>query len=206
LLAEFTFLLALRTSDVLGIWAVPAVALLLYGAALLAGGIAVAAKWLLVGRVKPGAHGLWTPFVWRNELAWCFIESLALPWIEPALLATPWFNTFYRALGARIGSGVWLESRYLDEPDLVSLGDNVVISRFSDLQTHLFHDRVLQLGPIVIGEGSIVGSRTFLLPDVRLASGVVVHAGSLVPRTEELPEATSWRGIPVQAVHAPTLA
>ena len=206
LLAEFTFLLALRMSDVLGFWAVPAVALLLYGAALVAGGIAVAAKWLLVGRVKPGAHGLWTPFVWRNELAWCFIESLALPWIEPALLATPWFNSFYRALGACIGSGVWLESRYLDEPDLVSIGDNVVISRFSDLQTHLFHDRVLQLGPIDIGEGSIVGSRTFLLPDVRLAAGVVVHAGSLVPRTEELPEKTTWRGIPVQTVHAPTLA
>jgi non-ribosomal peptide synthetase-like protein len=205
-LAEFTFLLTLRVSDILGFLAVPVVALVLYSMALIAAGVTVGAKWLLVGRVKPGAHSLWTPFVWRNELAWCFIESLALPWFEPTLLATPWFNSLFRALGADIGKGVWLETRYLDEPDLVTIGDGAVISRFADLQTHLFHDRVLRLGPISVGAGSVIGSRTFVLPDARIGDGVVVHAGSLVPRTEDLPDHSSWRGIPVEAAHARILS
>ena len=205
-LAEFTFLVTLRVSDILGLLAVPVVAMVLYLAALVAGAIAIAAKWVLVGRVSPGSHSLWTPFVWRNELAWCFIESLALPWIEPTLLATPLFASFYRALGARIGRGVWLETRYLDEPDLVDIGDGAVVSRFSDLQTHLFHDRVLSLGPITIGDHAIVGSRTFVLPDAHVGEGTVVHAGSLVPRHENLPDHTSWQGIPVAAAHAPQLA
>ena len=32
------------------------------------------AKWVLVGRLRPSEHPLWSSFVWRNELADTFVE------------------------------------------------------------------------------------------------------------------------------------
>ena len=49
----------------------------------LACALATAAKWLLVGRLRAGDHPLWSSFIWRNELADTFLESVAVPWIGP---------------------------------------------------------------------------------------------------------------------------
>jgi hypothetical protein len=42
--------------------------------------LATAAKWILTPNVAADRqHPLWSSFVWRNELALTFVESLALP-------------------------------------------------------------------------------------------------------------------------------
>ena len=53
--------------------------LVLLAAGLLAGAVAVAAKWLLVGRIRAGEFPLWSSFVWLNELADTFVETVAAP-------------------------------------------------------------------------------------------------------------------------------
>ena len=68
-----------------------------------AAGIATAAKWLLVGRVRPSEHPLWSTFVWRNELADTALEVLAAPWFARPALGTPALNIWLRSMGARIG-------------------------------------------------------------------------------------------------------
>lgn len=67
-----------------GAWGVVA-ALVLGGpvllvAGMLAAGITVIAKWAIIGRHRPGEHALFTPYVWRSELADTFTEVLAAPW------------------------------------------------------------------------------------------------------------------------------
>ena len=57
---------------------VRAVAALLAAGAL-AGGAAVAAKWVVVGRIPAGEEPLWSSFVWRNELADQFVEIVTAP-------------------------------------------------------------------------------------------------------------------------------
>ena len=47
-----------------------------------------------------------------------------------------------RSLGARIGRGVWCETYWLPEADLVELGDGSTVNRGCVVQTHLFHDRI----------------------------------------------------------------
>ena len=66
-----------------------AVGPLLVAAGTLAALVAVAAKWLLVGRVRPGTHPLWSSFVWRDELADTFVETVAAPWFARAVTGTP---------------------------------------------------------------------------------------------------------------------
>ena len=85
-------------------------------------GVAVAAKWLLVGRIRAGEHPLWSSFVWRNEVADTFVETVAAPWFARAASGTPVLNLWLRALGAEVGRGAWCETYWLPEADLVTLG------------------------------------------------------------------------------------
>ncbi|PVU84280.1 amino acid adenylation protein, partial (plasmid) [Cellulomonas sp. WB94] len=109
-------------------------------AATVACAFATVAKWVLVGRLRVGEHLLWSSFVWRNELADTFVETVAVPWFARSALGTPALNVWLRSLGARIGRGVWCETIWLPEADLVALGDGASVNRGCVLQTHLFHD------------------------------------------------------------------
>jgi len=180
------------------------IAVLLFASSLAALAITVVAKWLLIGRVRPSQHPLWSSFVWRDEVAWTFVESLARPWASSTLIATPIMNVFFRAMGARIGSNVWCETWYLDDPDLVTLGDNVVIGRNADLQTHLFHDRLLRLDHVRTAENVTIGANTYVLPGVDIGADAEINAGSLVTRDDHVPARTSWWGNPVVAMDQTT--
>lgn len=161
--------------------------------------IAISAKWLLVGRVVKSEHRLWTNFVWRNELVWNFVESLVVPWVASVTIDTPIHNHFLRMMGAKIGKNVSLTTWFLDDPDLIRIGDNSTIMKSADLQTHLFHDRLMRLDSVNIGEYSTIGSGAFILPGSRVGSCSSIAAGSLVPRDEVVPELSRWFGNPIEA-------
>ncbi|MEV6210284.1 Pls/PosA family non-ribosomal peptide synthetase [Kitasatospora sp. NPDC051914] len=181
---------------------------LLAGPVLLAAGAAAcvtaaAAKWLLVGRHHAGEHPLWSGYVWRNELADTFVEVLAVPWLIGRVLGTPVLNLWLRAIGARVGRGVWCESYWLPEPDLVTLGDGVSVNRGCVLQTHLFHDRIMRLDTVVLREGATLGPSGIVLPGSTVGARSTLGPASLVMRAETVPADTRWLGNPIEAWHEP---
>ncbi|MFJ8477867.1 Pls/PosA family non-ribosomal peptide synthetase [Kitasatospora sp. NPDC094011] len=179
-------------------------AALLSGLVLLTAGgvaclVAVAAKWLLVGRFRAVEHPLWSGFVWRNELADTFVEVLAVPWLVGSVPGTPVLNLWLRALGAKIGHGVWCESYWLPEADLVTLGDGVSVNRGSVVQTHLFHDRIMRMDTVVLREGSTLGPGGIVLPGSTVGARSTLGPASLVMRAESVPADTRWLGNPIEA-------
>ena len=160
--------------------------------------ITVAVKWMLVGRVRSSEHDLWTSFVWRNELVWNFVESLAIPWTNSVVLETPIINHVFRLLGARIGKNVLISTWFLDDPDLITVETNASLLKSSDLQTHLFHDRLMQLAPVNVGANATIGSGTFLLPGSSVGNHTQIAAGSLVARDENVPGHAKLSGNPVE--------
>ncbi|MFI5671733.1 Pls/PosA family non-ribosomal peptide synthetase [Streptomyces sp. NPDC051704] len=173
------------------------VVLLAAGAA--AGAVSVVAKWLLVGRHRAGEHPLWSGFVWRNELADTFVEVLAVPWLAGSVPGTPLLNLWLRGLGARIGRGVWCESYWLPESDLVELGDGVTVNRGCVLQTHLFHDRILRTDTVVLREGATLGPGGIVLPGSSVGAHSTLGPASLVMAGESVPADTRWLGNPIEA-------
>ena len=95
----------------------------LLAAGALAVTVTTVAKWVLVGRLRPSEHPLWSSFVWRNELADTFVEVLAAPWFARAATGTAVLNVWLRSMGARVGRGVWCETYWLPEADLIDLRD-----------------------------------------------------------------------------------
>ncbi|HEV8555376.1 MAG TPA: Pls/PosA family non-ribosomal peptide synthetase [Actinophytocola sp.] len=169
----------------------------LIGAGVLAGIVAVAAKWLLVGRFRVVEHPLWSSFVWRNELADTFVEVLAAPWLIGALGGTPLMSLWLRGLGARVGRGVWCETYWMPEADLIRLDDGATVNRGCVVQTHLFHDRIMRMDEVVLGEGATLGPHGIALPGATIAAGATVGPASLVNRGETVPPDTRWLGNPI---------
>ena len=187
----------LVTLDRLGAWT-----LLLGGPVMIAGGlvaaaITAAAKWLLVGRHRAGEHPLWSSFVWRNELADTFTEMLAAPWFASVTQGTSALNAWLRLLGARIGRGVWCDTYWLPEPDLVELQDGVTVNHGCVVQTHLFHDRVLALDRVVLRTGATLGPHSVILPAATIGRHATIGPVSLVMRGESVPSRTRWSGNPI---------
>jgi non-ribosomal peptide synthetase-like protein len=170
----------------------------------LAGGLGaviftIAAKWCLMGRYKPEKHPFWSFFVWRDEIINTCQEQLAGAWLLSTALASPLVPAYLRAMGARVGKGVWFETLAITEFDLVDLGDGCAVNRGACIETHLFHDRVLNMGPARLESGSTLGPSSAVLPDTVLGRGCTVGARSVVMRGERLPAHTSWHGAPVQS-------
>lgn len=185
----------------------PLLAALLSGLVLLAAGavacvVSLAAKWLLIGRFKAVEHPLWSGFVWRNELADTFTEVLAVPWLIGAVPGTPLMTLWLRGLGARIGRGVWCESYWLPEADLVTLGAGVSINRGCVLQTHLFHDRIMRMDTVVFREGATLGPGGIVLPGSTIGARSTLGPASLVMGAESVPADTRWLGNPIEAWQA----
>ncbi|HEY1574516.1 MAG TPA: Pls/PosA family non-ribosomal peptide synthetase [Pseudonocardiaceae bacterium] len=189
-------LLVLWTSY--GVWVAAALSgVVLLGAGAVACLVATLAKWLLVGRFRAVEHPLWCSFVWRNELADTFVEVLAVPWLVQAATGTPLLTLWLRTMGAHIGRGVWLETYWLPESDLVRLGDGSTVNRGCVVQTHLFHDRIMSMDEVRLAGGATLGPHGIVLPGASLGTATTVGPGSLVTRGDEVPPHTRWLGNPI---------
>ncbi|WP_349270619.1 amino acid adenylation protein [Mycolicibacterium parafortuitum] len=179
------------------LWAGLAAGPVLLAAGAIAGAIAVAAKWLVVGRITAIEHPLWSSFVWRNEVADTFVETVAAPWFARAASGTPVMNLWLRGLGAKIGRGVWCETYWLPEADLVTLEDGATVNRGCVVQTHLFHDRIMRMDTVVLESGATLGPHCVALPAARIGAAATVGPASLVMRGDVVPPSTRWQGNPI---------
>ncbi|AOW95091.1 amino acid adenylation protein [Rhodococcus sp. WMMA185] len=181
-----------------GFWLAAAtggIVLLVAGA--VAGLVSVIAKWVVVGRIKKTEHPLWSSFVWRNEVSDAFVETVAAPWFARAATGTAVLNVWLRGLGATIGKGVWCETYWLPEADLVTLGDGATVERGCVVQTHLFHDRIMSMDTVTLEAGATLGPHCVALPAARIGAGGTVGPASLVMRGDTVPPSTRWQGNPI---------
>jgi non-ribosomal peptide synthetase-like protein len=183
-----------------GAWSIiGASPLLLLAAGLTAVFLTVAAKWALMGRYRAGDHPLWSWFVWRDEIVNTCQELLAGAWLLDLALGTPAMKPYLTLMGTKVGRDVWCDTLTITEFDTVTLGDGCALNRRCCIETHLFHDRVMSIGPIHIGAKATVGPSSAVLPDASLGEGCSVAGRSVVLRGESLPAHTRWHGAPVEA-------
>ena len=175
----------------------------LYGRALLVAtvwffahnGLAVAAKWLLVGRVRASAIPLWS-FAYFRFWATKFIVRSA-----PANIfaGTPLFNAYLRLLGARIGRNAVIASRIVPvTADLFEVGEDAVVMRSALLPGYVAAGNCIHTGEIQIGRNAYVGEQSVL--DIRSTIGdfgQLGHASSL-QSGQRVPEGKRYAGSPAE--------
>jgi non-ribosomal peptide synthetase-like protein len=184
----------------LGFWGVCAVPLI-YGGIFAAPALAlcVALKWAMAGRYKAAEYPLWSASVWRSEAVTAVYEALAVPLALRHLQGTALLPAALKLFGAKMGRRVYLDTTDLTEFDMVCVGDDAVLDTGCGPQTHLFEDRVMKMGGVVIGAGARMGAMSLMLPGSELAPGARLGALSMVMKGETIPAGGRWAGLPVVA-------
>ena len=160
--------------------------------------IVIAMKWTVIGRYRAGERPLWSTFVWRTELVTAMHENLADPFFNELLRGTPFAAWFFRALGAKIGRGVYMGTTRLTEYDLITVGDGACLNDECTLQTHLFEDRVMKVSSVTIGDRCSVGAESVILYDTQMEPRSRLAPLSLMMKGETLPSCSRWEGSPAR--------
>lgn len=104
----------------------------------------------------------------------------------------------------------WQPVKLPPEPELIKLGNNVVIASevlfITHDVTHYMMNHLpenkqqyqLYLGAIEIGDNVFIGSRTIVMPNVRISDNVIVGAGSII--THDLEESGVYVGSPARKI------
>ncbi len=110
------------------------------------------------------------------------------------MLLTPLINLFYRLMGAKLGKGVQVNSKYCADLCLLEIGDNSVIGGHSTVIAHSFERGGLILKKVRIGKNVTVGLNSVILPGAEIGDGAIIPAGSVLPKNAKLEPRKVWRG------------
>ena len=153
-------------------------------------------KWLVIGRYRPRATPMWTPFVWLSEAVTNMYEGIAVPNLLRYLRGTPMLPLALNLLGCRIAPSAWMDTTDITEFDCVQIGAHSELNAHCCPQTHLFEDRVMKIGEVCIGRQVSLAPRCNVLYGAVVGDGVSLGPLTLVMKGEALPAGTAWRGVP----------
>jgi len=175
-----------------------AIPLITLGTALLPIVAALAAKWILLGRVRPGTHPLWSSWASRWDF-FCVVWHVYVRELAAELRWTALLAVLLRAAGARIGRGVVLDGRFaedLPDPDMITIEDGATVEGV--FQAHTFEDRVLKNGPVIIRAGASVSHNVVLLYGADIGANARVAPHSVIMKHERLLSGIDYEGFPIR--------
>ncbi len=163
--------------------------------------LVLALKWALLGRIRPGQHGLWSCWCSRWDFLYVAWGMLARP-VLARLEGTPWLTLYLRAMGLRIGRGAVLGPGFAQvvDPDMIEIGDGATVDTM--FQAHSFEDRVLKIDRVRIGADATVGRASVLLYGIDIGACARVAGHSVVMKRERLLPGRRYEGVPTREVGA----
>ncbi|MBL8589393.1 MAG: amino acid adenylation domain-containing protein [Methylobacteriaceae bacterium] len=156
----------------------------------------IAAKWLIIGRLKPGRYPLWGFVYYRWWLGQRLMALAHLKWLQ----ASPVIRWYLRAMGAKIGRDAIISDIELGAPDLIAIGEGVTLGQKAKLDNARVEGADFVIGAITIGDDAYVGSSCVI------EEGCVIGAGAELRDLTSLPSGTQvapgdiWDGSPGRRV------
>lgn len=147
--------------------------------------------------LRPGRH----PLTSLASFRWAMASSLYMLikfTIGDFLMVTPLGTWYMRALGAKIGKNVMINSKYLHDHGLLEIGDDSLIGGDAVMSAHAAEGGKLLLSPIKVGKRCLIGQKSILMPGVEVGDGSVVAAGAIVLKDTKIPPNEVWGGIPAR--------
>ena len=157
--------------------------------------LAIAGKWLLIGKATPRTFPIWSLRYFRFWAAKFLARS------APATLfvGTPIFNVYLRLLGAKIGRHAVIASR--DVPacaDLFSVGDNAYVAAGAFLPGYAARGNRIRLGAIALGARAYVGESSVLDIDTAVGEFAQLGHASSLQAGQRVPDGKRYAGSPAQ--------
>jgi non-ribosomal peptide synthetase-like protein len=157
--------------------------------------MAIVAKWLLLGKVRPGEYPLYGVFYFR----WWLAERLTALVNVKLIADSALYPFFLRAMGSQIGAYCHLGTLSVGAcGDLVEIGNDVVIGADVVLAVSLVERGRLILKKVTIHDGVNIGSHCVIEGGATIGEGAEVASLSLIPDGLDIPGFQRFHGSPAR--------
>ena len=154
--------------------------------------LSIALKWIVIGRYKAGRYPVWSFYYFRW---WPVTRFQALSWSE-MFVGTPLMSVYFRAMGARVGRHVTINTSLCLTFDTIAIDDNTSIGSETQLLGYRVDDGMLVVGNLSIGKDCFVGQHCCLGLNTRLGDGARLDDMSLLADGTVMAPGEGRRGAP----------
>ncbi|HTL70488.1 MAG TPA: hypothetical protein VL404_04265 [Candidatus Eisenbacteria bacterium] len=163
--------------------------------------LCVGAQKLFGFRIRPGLN----PFYSHASYQWMAYNSLILianSAFLDVLRISPFQTLFYRLMGAKIGSGVNVNTGGLADLSMLEIGDGVIIGGGVALICHSAERGLLRLEATKIGNRVSIGLGSVVMPGCEIGEGASIAPCTYLPKGTKVPPRGVWGGNPARDLRA----
>jgi acetyltransferase-like isoleucine patch superfamily enzyme len=114
--------------------------------------------------------------------------------------SSPLWTWYMKLNGARIGSGVYINSLSISDHNMLEFGDGVVIGESVHLSGHTVEGGVVKTGHVRLGKGVTVGLGSMVGIGVEAGDRCQIGALSVVPKNTRLEAGAIYVGVPARRI------
>ena len=154
--------------------------------------IAIAAKWLIIGQMKPGRYPLWGVYFFRWWLVQRFIALTHPKWAQ----GSPVMRVFLRCLGAKVGVNAVIGDIDIGAPDLLSIGAGASIGGKVKFNNARVEGNEFIVGPIAVGADAYIGTSCVVEEGVVIGDGAELQDLVALSADTQVGPGEVWDGSP----------
>ena len=149
---------------------------------------------------KPSIGNVRVPFLSLTTVKWAFhniLDRLAKPCVHH--MVPSWITDYYyRAMGCKIGKNCYISSDRINDPYLVTIGNNSTIGSKVIITPHIAEKNEIVFSPVIIGDNCLIGLGAQINPGCNIGDGAVIASRAIVPKYTNVPPGEVWAGIPAK--------
>jgi len=154
---------------------------------------------LLPTRVRPFKGGYYSlqavPWFLHNGLFY-LVRFTFLPFVT----LTPFGLWFLKAMGMKLGRHAFINTEYISDPQLITLGDDVALGGSARVFAHYGGHGNLVVAPVIIGHRATIGLAATLMGDVHVGADATILAHSVLMPGSRVGEGETWGGVPARRI------
>ncbi len=158
--------------------------------------LAIATKWLVIGKFKPGRYPLWGIYYFRVWLVQRMLGLTHIKWFQ----ASPLMRIYLGVLGAKIGDDCNISEVEFGAIDLISIGAGTTIGSKVKLSNVTFEGAEMIIGPIEIGPDCCIGSSCVIEDHVVLEEGAELRDLTAIAPHNRIAAWEIWDGSPGRCI------
>ncbi len=157
---------------------------------------AIGAKWLIIGRTKPGRYPLWGAYYFRWWLVQRLQTLMHIKWLQ----GSPAMGLYLRLMGAEVGEDAVIGDVDFGVIDLVSIGRGATLGTKVAIANAEVTGNELVLGRVRIGDLAQIGNSCALSHGVAVGAEAEVEDLTALPPGTVVRDGERWDGSPGRKV------
>ena len=118
----------------------------------------------------------------------------------PFITLTPYGVWFLKAMGMRIGRHAFINTEYISDPGLITIGDDAVVGGSVRIFAHYGGGGNLVIAPVTVGSRATLGLACCIMGDVVIGDGAVILPESVVLAGSRVGAGETWGGVPARPI------